>query len=961
MANENDSMNDPSRTRVTEPIPVPPDSQQRSQADSQQPTQNESQQGSQGGLSGTEDIVTRVSDLPASDSDVPTAYSETPQSQTASHAGASAVRSDARPSAVGSHQNFPTTNNDASVQAAASAYEQAVSQSTAVDLGHFLPPRDDPMRSAILMELVRIDLAARWQKGERVLLEDYLKKFPELGSIDDLPARLIHAEYRARHGAHGDRPPLPEYEKRFPGQYTELSQFVEDEVQTIVPATGPQETAHVSQAPVPAPPPGGWESNGYKMIKAFDRGGFGEIWRAEARGGIPAVVKIVTKPIDHADAQRELKSLELIKTLRHHFLMTVNAFWTSEDRLLIAMNLADGNLRGRLRQCRREGQKGIPPLELLNYMLESAEALDYLHDSQIQHRDVKPENILLVDNHVRVADFGLAYRYQLDRLMTSGLAGSLPYMSPEACEGKVGAQSDQYSLAVTYVVLRLDRNPYGKPESLRDWLRAHCDNEPDLEGLSEAEAVVVRKGLAKDPKDRYPNCVAFAKALEGVLRPLPVRILQASKWPLIAGAIMMVLMPAAYGIYRVTRPPPDIRIVPPVGMAMNAGETRTIKLGVNRDYFEGPLPLKVRTSDESTLKVGQVPAEVPRGDTLFEIPLNVADQATEGKTATIDVQAGPATASFDVRILRFLTLPPNSVVKPGENPIVTAANGARYFTWVSLPLYDGSLIDFRLIPRDRGTGQPFYITTEKVSNGLFRKFDNLRSAGKIILTAAQAPQTPEAGVVQPWGLIATVLERGTKWELGGEPDRVPTGSKGKPLGADNPRDPVLRVTAVEADTLARWLGCLLPSGTQWEAAAGEIEVSEGMTSFYDRWRTLLPGQQTKMGIRRTGYGPMSLDADTIDVSDPYGCKHMHGNGTEWTNTMVRPEAQTLRHVIDTGEDLDDTAVLLRGQTYLASAPFKFTDEKRMRPTLEASHDIGFRLVLPSPRDSKTIQAARAGQ
>ena len=72
------------------------------------------------------------------------------------------------------------------------------------------------------------------------------------------------------------------------------------------------------------------------------------------------------------------------------------------------MELAERNLWDRFKECRTQGLPGIPRDELLNYMDEAAEALDLMNNQyQLQHLDIKPQNLFLVYKHVKVADFGL--------------------------------------------------------------------------------------------------------------------------------------------------------------------------------------------------------------------------------------------------------------------------------------------------------------------------------------------------------------------------------------------------------------------------------------------------------------------------------------------------------------------------------------------------------------------------
>src|SRR5437762_10296464 len=84
-----------------------------------------------------------------------------------------------------------------------------------------LPPAGNPARLPALVALVKADLAARWQRGQQVLVERYLTAYPELGSAETAPADLVVAEYDARRAA-GAAPDLADFTLRFPRQAQEL-------------------------------------------------------------------------------------------------------------------------------------------------------------------------------------------------------------------------------------------------------------------------------------------------------------------------------------------------------------------------------------------------------------------------------------------------------------------------------------------------------------------------------------------------------------------------------------------------------------------------------------------------------------------------------------------------------------------------------------------------------------------
>src|SRR5262249_10319083 len=146
-----------------------------------------------------------------------------------------------------------------------------------------------------------------------------------------------------------------------------------------------------------------------------------------------------------------------IKQLRHPFLLQTHSFGMMEGKLTIVMELADGSLSDRFNLCKSQWTSVDPGPELLIYFSQAAQALDYLQSENVSHRDIKPQNLLILRGFARVADFGLA-RGQ-DRMVeeASLLCGTPIYMAPEVWAQQVSRHSDQYSLAATYVHMRLGR------------------------------------------------------------------------------------------------------------------------------------------------------------------------------------------------------------------------------------------------------------------------------------------------------------------------------------------------------------------------------------------------------------------------------------------------------------------------------------------------------------------------
>jgi len=256
---------------------------------------------------------------------------------------------------------------------------------------------------------------------------------------------------------------------------------------------------------------------GYRLIERLGRGGFGEVWKAEAPGGLHKAIKFVYGDLDDgkdgAGAQ-ELKALNRVKTVRHPFILSLERVDIVEGQLVIVMELADRNLMDRFRECQQLNLPGIPREEMLRYMEEAAEALDLMNiEYQLQHLDIKPQNLFLVRNHIKVADFGLVK--DLEGMKATITGGVTPlYAAPETFENWVSRYCDQYSLAIVYQELLTGVRPFDGANA-RQLLKQHLEQEPNVSALPADDRDIIRRALAKKPTDRFPSCTYMVRMLRG--------------------------------------------------------------------------------------------------------------------------------------------------------------------------------------------------------------------------------------------------------------------------------------------------------------------------------------------------------------------------------------------------------------------------------------------------------------
>lgn len=267
---------------------------------------------------------------------------------------------------------------------------------------------------------------------------------------------------------------------------------------------------------------------GYTLKRLRGRGGFGSVWEATTDDKREVALKFL-ECTDGVSAAQEIKAIQFVSQLRHVNLTRIDKVWCHAGYVVVSMALADGSLADLYETCQSEFKTPMKPEEVCPLLDQAAAGLDFLNTRQhvldgvrvaIQHCDVKPSNILLFGDTVKLCDYGLS-SLTTSMLKPHGRAGTLEYAAPEIFQGRLSDHSDQYALAVSYCQLRGGRLPF--PDVPKDFNFNYVRPAPDLDMLSPPERPIIARALSSAPPDRWPTCRELIAQLRKALPKLPRR------------------------------------------------------------------------------------------------------------------------------------------------------------------------------------------------------------------------------------------------------------------------------------------------------------------------------------------------------------------------------------------------------------------------------------------------------
>ncbi|MBL8825966.1 MAG: serine/threonine protein kinase [Planctomycetaceae bacterium] len=266
----------------------------------------------------------------------------------------------------------------------------------------------------------------------------------------------------------------------------------------------------------------------YKILAQLGEGGMGTVYRAyDTRLETEVVLKCPRRDmLDPAFRTRFEREIRSLVRLTHPHVVTLLDIGDHDDVPFVVMQyLGAGSLKSRI----YPGGTPVPqpPRSLRKWLPQIADALDFVHQQQYVHRDVKPANILFDEQgNAFLSDFGLtrvlteeSQRTEDQNLTQAGfLVGTAHYVAPEIVVGReIDGRCDQYSLAVTIFEALTATLPFNGPTSSAIVVKHARDPAPLLHevlpSLSRELSEVIAQGMAKHPRRRFHRCADFAEAV----------------------------------------------------------------------------------------------------------------------------------------------------------------------------------------------------------------------------------------------------------------------------------------------------------------------------------------------------------------------------------------------------------------------------------------------------------------
>ena len=396
----------------------------------------------------------------------------------------------------------------------------------------------------------------------------------------------------------------------------------------------------------------------YEILSAIGAGGMGEVYKArDTRLDRSVAVKVLPEHIAKREDLRLRfeREARAVASLNHPNICTLFDIGSQDGTSYMVMELMEGEtLAARI-------EKGPIPLEqALSYATQIADALDRAHRAGVTHRDVKPANIMLTRDGVKVLDFGLAKSTTaigpndatiVASLTTEGsIIGTPQYMAPEQFEGKeADARADIWAFgAVLYEMVTGQKAFQGK--SYGSLVGSILSAQPPPMAVAPFTPAwlerLVRRCLAKDPEDRYHCMRDLVLDLRTAPQEPPAATTKLNRrpWAIAAACAALAIAVAIFPIRKTSEPPAQFRFdinPPPGGSFTNGGSAispdgKTLAFVARNAKGESLLHLRLMDSLEARV----LPGSEDAGQPFWSPDSKSLGFAAGGKLKRIDVAGG---------------------------------------------------------------------------------------------------------------------------------------------------------------------------------------------------------------------------------------------------------------------------------------------------------------------------------
>ncbi|MEW6456026.1 MAG: serine/threonine-protein kinase [Acidobacteriota bacterium] len=269
----------------------------------------------------------------------------------------------------------------------------------------------------------------------------------------------------------------------------------------------------------------------FDVLKVLGKGGMGLVYLAKD----PHIERLVAIKTINIEKEMEREEWELFKSkffrearaagnLIHPNIVTIFEAGELKDMPYIAMEYIKGKTLKEYIDEKERLEQG----EVINFMIQACNALEFAHKNNIIHRDIKPANMMVTDDNVlKIADFGLAKDISTSLEKSGKIFGSPKYMSPEQIKGeKMDGRTDIFSLGIVMYQLLTGKSPF-EGESISQVIFKILNTDPPFpdqirKDIPKPLAEIVMKAIRKNPDDRFSSAAELRRALQNAKKMLKI-------------------------------------------------------------------------------------------------------------------------------------------------------------------------------------------------------------------------------------------------------------------------------------------------------------------------------------------------------------------------------------------------------------------------------------------------------